>query len=185
MVLEDFYMISQVVAAFAVMGSLIFVGLQMRQSDSTQQAIMHQSRAQRQIDIVKTYLEPHNAEALSKTMREARNLSSLERFRAGLFLRMTLLSTEDMVWQHQRGLLEDEVLNDQVLVLTRILGTMTYRAMWKLERRNYPPRFATYIDTLIETIPIRSQKEDIDAAWIEILEATEEEVGGPVSSGGA
>lgn len=41
--LEEFYMISQVVAALAVVATLLFVGYQVRQSDLTQRAMSLQS----------------------------------------------------------------------------------------------------------------------------------------------
>ena len=44
MTLEEIYYISQIVAVIAIFCSLIFVGLQMRQSARNQRAVMHANR---------------------------------------------------------------------------------------------------------------------------------------------
>lgn len=86
MVLEKFYVISQVVAALAVIGSLVFVGLQMGQSDKTQRAIMHQERTHRNIGVVRMFLEPHHQAMLTKSRDAelARSLSGLVPNRSGV-----------------------------------------------------------------------------------------------------
>ena len=51
MTLESIYFLSQIVAAVALVASLLFVGLQLRHSDKTQRALVHQATIQRTIEL--------------------------------------------------------------------------------------------------------------------------------------
>lgn len=174
MILEEFYMISQVVAAFAVMGSLIFVGLQMRQSDKTQRAMMHQERTHRNISVLNTFLEPQNRATMnrSRDIEQARALSSEDRAHLSALLRITLLATEETFWQHRQNLLEDNVLEDQRQVYIRILFNPAFKAIWEQSREIYPDDFRAFIDDIAASSNIREDQTQDDAGWVALLNST-------------
>ena len=59
MTLEAVYFLSQIVAAAVIVASLLFVGLQLRQSDKTQRALVHQSTVQRTIALNQRLTDAH------------------------------------------------------------------------------------------------------------------------------
>ena len=71
MTLETVYFVSQIVAAVAIVATLLFVGLQLRQSDRTQRALVHQSTIARTIELNQRLTDPHII-ALVMKARDAR-----------------------------------------------------------------------------------------------------------------
>ena len=107
MTLEDIYFISQIISAVAIVASLIFVGLQIRQSDRIQRAVMHQSRADRIIGIFRHAADPHMLAASSKAVEspETMSIEEIQSLRASIMA--LVLNLEDQMWQHRQGLLDD------------------------------------------------------------------------------
>ena len=75
MTLEQLSLISQIIGALAVVCSLIFVGLQMRQAEKTQRAAMHQARADRIIGVFNNQAQPHMAAMFSRVFRAPETLT--------------------------------------------------------------------------------------------------------------
>ena len=53
MTLEQIFYLSQSVASIAVVGSLIYLGLQVRSAERSQRAIMQQGRADRAVELTR------------------------------------------------------------------------------------------------------------------------------------
>ena len=66
MSLSDLASIASLVSTFAVLISLIYLGLQVRQAEKNQQAAIRQGRATRAVDIILAAGDPALAEALPK-----------------------------------------------------------------------------------------------------------------------
>ena len=71
MTLEAVYFLSQIVAAVALIASLLFVGLQLRLSDKTQRALVHQATIQRTIELNQRLTDAHIVALVSKTRARA------------------------------------------------------------------------------------------------------------------
>lgn len=172
MALEDYYMISQVVAALAVIGSLVFVGMQMRQSDKTQRAIMHQERTHRQIEVLSKSLEPHNYTVLARSRSEdqVRNLTREDRAHLFNLLRMNLLSAEETLWQYRQNLLDEDVLYDQQQILSRLLSLPVNNALWQRSRDAYAEDFKAFVDEIADSAHIQTTVREIDPEWEAILD---------------
>ncbi len=110
MTLEDASLISQIIAAIAVVASLIFVGLQLRQNDKTQRAAMHQARADRIIGIFQQLAEPHMAAVMAKADQAPETMSAGELFQLRSFIMINVLSLEDQLRQQTAGLLVARVV---------------------------------------------------------------------------
>ena len=106
MSLEDASLISQIIAGIAVVASLVFVGLQLRQNDKTQRAAMHQARADRIIGIFQHLTEPHMAAVMAKADQAPETMSAEELFQLRSFILINVLSLEDQLRQQKAGLLD-------------------------------------------------------------------------------
>lgn len=178
MVLEEFYMISQVVAAFAVMASLVFVGLQMRQSDATQQSLMHQARTDRHVQIGLAMLDPSHMEMYKCMEGDARQLSEKEvDYLMGLS-RMSMLNSEDVVWQCKRGLLDDSVLEDQRRVIASMMRLPVHRTIWRMIKQRFGPDFIAFVDEIEKDTPLSNKPEDRKQQYLQCLDQVEREASG-------
>ncbi|MBP6011565.1 MAG: hypothetical protein KBA31_04990 [Alphaproteobacteria bacterium] len=132
MSLEDAYFISQIVAAVAIVASLLFVAIQLRQSDKTQRAVMHQARADRIIGFYSSI--SGMAPIISKATRAAETLVADEVLQLqGVIMKM-ILNLEDQLWQHKQGLLDGASVERTRAAARRIMSLPAMRAAWLIQR---------------------------------------------------
>ena len=118
MTLEAVYFLSQIVAAVALVASLLFVGLQLRLSDKTQRALVHQATIQRTIELNQRLTDAHIVALVSKA-RDPRTSWSVEEIgQMRAIIRVIVLHVTDMQWQHRAGLLDASTF-DSILTATR------------------------------------------------------------------
>ena len=80
MSLSDLASIGSLVSGVAVLVSLVYLSIQVRQADKNQRTLLQQGTSERGIAIVRHWGDSHIAQAYIKTMAGDTNLSSLEAF---------------------------------------------------------------------------------------------------------
>ena len=105
MTLEEIFYVSQSVASIAVVGSLIYLGLQVRYAERSQRGIMQQGRADRTSQGSLMLADPVLARIWQKGMAGDSDLTPLEFTQWMLICRSAFLSGEDSFVQHKAGLL--------------------------------------------------------------------------------
>jgi hypothetical protein len=179
MTLEDIYFISQIIAAIAIVASLIFVGLQIRQSDRIQRAVMHQARADRIIGVFRNAAEPHMLAASAKATQapETMSVEEILSLRAGIMA--LVLNLEDQLWQHKQGLLDEQSVQRTKHAGARMMATPAMRAMWQLMRPGlFPEQVETFEREIVNTAPVTPDA-DVRQLWLEAL-ADVQRAGRPV-----
>jgi hypothetical protein len=171
MTLEDIYFISQIIAAVAIVASLIFVGLQIRQSDRIQRAVMHQARADRIIGVFRNAAEPHMLAASAKATLSPETMSVEEilSLRAGIMA--LVLNLEDQLWQHKQGLLDEQSVQRTKHAGARMMASPAMRAMWQMMRPGlFKDQVETFEREIINTVPMTTDS-DVRKLWLEALAA--------------
>jgi len=163
MTLEDFYFISQIIAALGIMLSLIFVGIQVRQSN--EQARKHE--AARRADATQAvhdnfanmYLTFGSslevAEAATKGLKDPDSLSDGESMVlfSGLMAGMSYMQSAFFKWRE--GDLSDDLWrawqNSNVSYFTTPGGTR----FWEGRKSNFDPEFVAFVEAnlLGRTLP--------------------------------
>jgi hypothetical protein len=105
MTLEEIFYASQSVASIAVVGSLIYLGLQVRGADRSQRAIMQQGRADRASKASLTVAGTELARIWEKGMAGDTTLTREEVTQWLLLCRAAFLSGEDSFLQYRAGAL--------------------------------------------------------------------------------
>ena len=149
MSLEDIYYISQIVAAIAIVASLLFVGMQVRQAERTQRAAMHQGRTQRGMDMALRSAEPQMVEAVGQIIRQDPNTTPEHFLQASSLVRAMILNLDDVVWQEKAGLLDKQALDNTVAPMRRLFSIAGIRALWQMGRLTYSTETAALIDRLV------------------------------------
>jgi hypothetical protein len=169
MTLEDTYFISQIIAAVAIVASLVFVGLQLRQSDKTQRAAMHQARADRIINVFQQLAQPHMAAAFAKATSAPETLTAQDVTQLRSFVMALVLNIEDHLWQHRAGLLDAETVERSRHTGRIIMMDPAMRALWHITRPGlYPQQVETFERELIRNQPI-SASPDLQQSWLAAL----------------
>ncbi|HTO42937.1 MAG TPA: hypothetical protein VML56_02560 [Burkholderiales bacterium] len=106
MPLEQVFYLSQSIASIAVVGSLIYLGLQVRGADRSQRAIMQQGRADRASKASLTVAKGELARVWQRGMDVDPTMTREEVTQWLLLCRSMFLSGEDSFLQHKAGTLD-------------------------------------------------------------------------------
>jgi len=149
MPLEEVYFVSQIASAVAIIASLVFVGLQLRQADKTQRALMHQARAQRTMDFTLGVIDPHNADLMCKLYDGDSDLSPSQLSQLMGFIRAYVINLEDIHWQCTAGLLDRAALENTSRGLRQFFSLPGVRAAWSMGNGGYAQDVVKLVDELI------------------------------------
>lgn len=166
MSLETVYFVSQIVAAVAIVGSLLFVGLQMRHADKTQRALMHQATIQRTIKLNEDLvIEPRVLALVMKAREPLAEWSSEEIWQMRAMVRVLILHAEDMQWQYQAGLLDAAAFESVLTVMRAMFSLPGLRICWQMVR----PRVSQADRELVEELLLKDVPDatlsDLSATW--------------------
>jgi hypothetical protein len=168
MPLENVYYISQIAAACAIATSLLFVGLQLRQNDRTQRAIMHQMVVQRTIETAKFYYTPEHAAVFAKMMTVDRAFTAAEVMVAVGILRINVMNLEDVLWQQKHGLLAEDAVQSAIASSRRMFATPGARLAFRFFSDVYSPGQLALIEGLVlkdNPVQLVSELSETWAAW--------------------
>ena len=142
--------LAQIISAMAVVISLIYVGLQIRQNTLTTQAAMRQSVADNDITFLMSFIDNSIiAEATSKiasgdslTIKEKEQLIAQQQVNFRVF--------ENAHYQYVNNLLEFEVWERYETIILRLLRTNEAAIeQWKRNSHTYTKAFQLAIEALI------------------------------------
>jgi hypothetical protein len=171
MTLEEIYFVSQSMASVAVVGSLIYLGLQMRHAERSQRGIMQQGRADRTSHTSLTFAHPDLARIWCKGGAGDPNLTSQE-FTQWMFIcRAMFLSGEDSLMQHKAGLLAPSAYESYVAGVRHYMTLPGIRAAWKLSHGQFGQEFCNFVDSILEQVPAANDA-DTYSEWKSLVQST-------------
>lgn len=150
MTLADLADIGQVVGSFAVVASLIFVGLQVHQNTKATKATALQMNADYWLTYFTVLANRQFGDVYSKGALGRRELESAEFGQFFFLCRATFMGCENQHHQYLSGLLsEDAYRGYEATIREQIAAFPGVRAMWQLVRHTYGREFATFLDAQI------------------------------------
>jgi hypothetical protein len=131
MTLSDLGNVGEFIASIAVVVSLVYLGIQIRQNTRIVKAATHHSssRAWSELEIG-LGSDPEVARILLKGGRSYAELNLEERFRYSLLMRAIIHLHEDDFVQSQEGLIDANLLERQRRSLAKALAEPAARAWW-------------------------------------------------------
>lgn len=170
MTLENVFYISQTIASVAVVGSLIYVGLQVRYAERSQRGLMQQARADRTSMASLTAAGPELARIWMKGVAGDADLTPLELTQWLMMARSAFLSGEDSVLQYKAGLLSKETFDTYVAGARFHLARPGFRAAWKMQRATFGPEFRSFADSILHDVPVAPAPDSL-AEWKALVQA--------------
>lgn len=169
MTLVDLANVGQVVGALAVIGSLIFVGLQVRQNTKATRATALQMNADYWLSYFTMLADKQLSEVYSKG---ALGREELEGGQFGQFFflcRATFMGCENQHHQYLSGLLDDDAYRGyEATIREQIAAFPGIRAMWQLVKHTYGTEFVKFLDGQIATTDEHRQG-SIQKRWRELV----------------
>jgi hypothetical protein len=184
MTLEELYFISQTVAAVAIVASLFYVILQLREMRKNQRALIQQGRAQRNTAFTLRQTEGEMASLLTRALSDDgwTSLNDVELTQLMGWTRGMLFHFEDSYLQHLDGLMDDRAFEGAKSSIVTILSRPALRATWDLTRGFHSKEFAAFVDGLNRNTPLASAAlGNLNSRWkqeVGALVAARDAIGG-------
>jgi len=132
MSLEQVFYLSQSIASIAVVGSLIYLGLQVRGADRSQRAVMQQGRADRASKAALSVANGELARVWQRGMDADPTMTREEVTQWLLLSRSIFLSGEDSYRQHKAGTLDRAAFDSYCAGVRSYMNRPGFRAGWRL-----------------------------------------------------
>ena len=153
MSLEDFYFISQIVAALGIILSLIFVGIQMRQSTeqakrveaATRVAAMREAHGNLANWYMHTSQHQHLTSLICKALNDFESLSEDESAQAVTSTSALLSYAQNAFYEWHAGDLPDEQWKSWFVAL-QFVCTPGGQKLWAMRRHMFATPFADYVE---------------------------------------
>jgi hypothetical protein len=171
MTLQDIANLSQIIAAIAVVASLIYLAVQVGQTERNQRAMIQQGRADRASGGAMALANASMASVFRKGMTGDPSLTQEEFDQLLLMCRALLLSGEDSYLQHEAGLLDKRAFDSWIAGARAYMAAPGLRAIWKLTAAQYCEEYRGFVEKNIINRPV-SAPADAFAAWRELLRET-------------
>ncbi len=169
MSLTDLASIGSFVSGVAVVISLIYLSIQIRQNTRHERAAMQQGRAARTVDLLLRTAAPDMADAMMRgRMGDADVLpAELEQFlRASTAI---FISFEDGYVLRRSGMLDSSTIaGDDAALKHHILPWPGYRVAWEMLKSGMQPDFRVYVDELAADVPPISASNRL-AVWKRLI----------------
>lgn len=183
MTIADLANIAQIVGSVAVIASLIFVGLQIRQSTRVTRATALQMNADYWLNYFTLLADRQLGEVYSKGALGRVELDSGEFAQFFFLCRATFMGCENQHHQYLSGLLDDDAYRGyEATIREQIADFPGVRAMWQLVKHTYGTEFVKFLDKQIEgTAP--HARGSFQRQWRAHIGAGASDVAAPGASG--
>lgn len=147
--LQEYALLAEVVSAIAIVGSLIFVGLQIRQNTDhlrrgENNATMEQASATRLLTI-------DMAEILVKSRKGVDALSDVEMLKISTYYREAMWSSFQIFDRERGGYLDEG--DWQRSSPAGLLANPVARSWWEEAKQTFPPAFVSAVDEVLASPP--------------------------------
>jgi hypothetical protein len=149
MSLSDLASLGSFVSGFAVLISLIYLSLQVRQTKRNQQIAIRHSRASRIVDLQLALADSGVAAAWLHGSGSPQGLTQTELSQFINLCRALFFHFEDSFYQREEGLLNDAAFETVVAGARLSARSPGWRAAWKITRPNFGGRFLEFMDGVV------------------------------------
>ncbi|WP_395645180.1 hypothetical protein [Terricaulis sp.] len=162
MTLEQWSSASQIIAALGVIASLVYLALQVRQSEISQRALVLQARTDRGITLSLCFSEPYMGDLLAKIIRGDSDLDAAQQAALLGYVRSLALNVLDAQAQNTTGLLNDAGF-ERALAGARWFFSLPHaRATWRLLHVQFTPADVASLDRLlVEPVPLAAPVDQV------------------------
>ena len=161
--------LSSLVSSAAVLATLIFLLLQMRQTNRNQKAMMQQGRSARINSQILMTTEPELAAVMTRAYLSDLSMEPVQIRAINAFTQAFFWSHEDSFLQHQSGLLDQASWEIDLATLRTALTMPAFRVGWKMARAQSGGPYRDFIDLQMREVKARKSFDEagIWKHWME------------------
>jgi|SRR5581483_1165644 len=149
MSLSDLASLGSFVNGLAVLISLIYLALQVRQTRRNQQIAIRHSRASRIVELQLALADPGVAGAWVHGSGSPQEITQIEVSQFMNLCRALFFHFEDSFYQREEGLLNDNAFETVVAGARLSARSPGWRAAWRIARPNFGGRFLDFMDRVV------------------------------------
>jgi len=153
------------VSGFAVLISLIYLALQVRQTERNQQISIRHSRASRIVELHLALADPGMADAWFHGSLSPEKLTQTELSQYINLCRALFFHFEDSFYQREEGLLNDPAFETVVAGVRFSARSPGWRAAWKMARPNFGGKFLDFMDRIVQKAALEPPVDVSIEAW--------------------
>jgi hypothetical protein len=152
MSLSDLASLGNLVGGIAVLASLAYLALQVRQNTKHTRALIYTNRATRVQDfnLRMCHASDTTLDACLAGGRADSNMNDAYLLRFYSFCRASYFDAQDTFRQHQEGLLSKDAYEGLIAVMRTRFSEPGMRAGWAVQRDTFSAEFRTLMDQLVE-----------------------------------
>jgi hypothetical protein len=152
---SDLASIGSFVSGLAVLVSLVYLSLQIRQNTLAHRATAYASRQQYAKEQIQMLMDPTFASLQLRMSQGDETLSEVECYQFYLMYNLFLVGMDHLVWLHDNNILDEETYQVQVRVLTQRLAPPAGRAAWELWKPLSTPAFRKLVEQQLALVAPR------------------------------
>jgi len=149
-------------SAVAVLASLAYLNIQVRQTERNQRALLNQAVATRAVDALRWRAEPAIATLMTRVESGELEFTPMEITQLSFMLRITVAMNQDSHLQHGVGLVDRRTLELVQGGLRGHLRWPPFRAIWSMIRVEFPKETTDLVDAVMADTPL-AQPRDLPA----------------------
>ena len=145
--LSEIAQFAEVIAAIAVVISLVYVGRELRSNSAAVRAASVEGMAGASADLLSTIASDSALSEIWRTgVQDATHLTEAEAYRFGVLVRQSLLTLQNAYFQNELEVLEPRVWGAYHRIICELWGNNGLRASWPVHRRVLDEGFVTLIE---------------------------------------
>ena len=141
--------IAELVGTAAIVASLIFVGLEMRQTRVIAMAAAFQARTDSELNMQQMLDNTYGLREIGRKLSVAEPLTPTERINLEKSHQVRFMYLENVHYQVEIGMLSDEIWRAQTMGIKRFLASPQFQEWWERNRVTWRPTFAKTTDEYI------------------------------------
>ena len=145
MSLNDLSNIAQVVSGVAVLASLIYLSLQIRQNTHAHRATARENRRAVGRDQLLLLGDPETAQLILRGHAADKTMTTVEHYRYNAYVTAFFVGMEEQFWLLEQGVLDDKAFAGQAVVLLGYLAQPGPRIVWHLWKPRASPAFQKFV----------------------------------------
>lgn len=143
--------VGEIVGAFAVIASLVFLALQIRaQNRETRLAAMHEISESFRESLSQSCV-PEIADILVRSGLDYESLLDSEKLVVTAFFQRVLRVWEEAYHQHEQDRLSDNIWDTMVKQYSALMSSSTAARVWNSRKHYFDPDFVQYVDSIERT----------------------------------
>jgi len=157
MSLSDLASIGSLVSSIAVVISLVYLSVQVRQAERNQQASIRLARATRIIDLFMGTTEPSLADAVARGMQGSEDMTDTQIAQFTAYASARLSAAEDSFYQYREGVLNEFSFDAMRNSLGLVMAVPAMRVIYKQIRGRMGREFVEFADKVLAATPITTK----------------------------